>query len=66
MNGLARLRIDKGYSQSDICDFLGMYQCTYSNKETGKTDLTLTEAKEVSEILGVTLDRFYELLIEWH
>jgi len=66
MNGLAKLRIDKGYSQNDICDFLGMYQSTYSNKETGKTDFTLTEAKEVSEILGVTLDRFYELLIEWH
>jgi len=66
MNGLARLRVDKGYSQSDICDFLGMYQSTYSNKETGKTDFTLTEAKEISEILGVTLDRFYELLVEWH
>jgi transcriptional regulator with XRE-family HTH domain len=50
------LRVEKGISQSEIAEKLGMTRTTYINVEQGKRELTLGEFEKLSGVLGVSLE----------
>jgi len=49
------LRNERGFSQSELAIKLGMSRPSYIAIEQGKKELTLSEAKKLSEIFGVSL-----------
>jgi len=51
------LRIEKGFSQSEIAKKLEMSRTSYIAIEQGKRELTLGEFEKISVILGVTLEQ---------
>ena len=49
-------RINKGYTQREIAELLGVKQNTYSDKERGKSAFTIYEIKILKELFEVTYD----------
>lgn len=49
-----RIRIDKGFSQSELADKLGLSRASYIAIEQGKRELTLSECEKLSQVLGIT------------
>lgn len=56
---LRALRELKGMHQTDVADRLGISLHSYSNKETGKREFTLEEAKKISELFGLPVDDIF-------
>ena len=50
-NKLKGYRVMAGYTQKDMAEALGINKITYSLKESGKNDFTLTEMKKAYEVL---------------
>ena len=59
---IKEIRLNKGYYQRDIACILGISQNTYSDKETGKTNFTVSEIKMLRKMFNVT----YEELLGEH
>ena len=49
-------RIIKGYTQRELAEVLGIKQNTYSDKERGKTNISIDEIKIIKELFSVTYD----------
>ena len=49
-------RIIKGYTQRELAEILGIKQNTYSDKERGKTNITIDEIKIIKELFNTTYD----------
>lgn len=49
------LREERGMSQQEIADKLGMSRPSYISVEQGKKELTLSEAQKISNIFGISL-----------
>ena len=45
--------------QSDLAKMLGIHQVTYSRKESGSRDFTITEARMLSQIFNKSLDELF-------
>ena len=54
-------RLQKGYSQENMADFLGISTSAYGDIERNKTELTISRAKKLANILKI---RIIELLGE--
>jgi XRE family transcriptional regulator, regulator of sulfur utilization len=48
-------RLTKGYSQENMADFLGISTSAYGDIERNKTELTLSRAKKLSNILKMSI-----------
>jgi XRE family transcriptional regulator, regulator of sulfur utilization len=48
-------RLQKGYSQENMADFLGISTSAYGDIERNKTELTLSRAKKLSNILKMSV-----------
>jgi XRE family transcriptional regulator, regulator of sulfur utilization len=48
-------RLQKGYSQENMADFLGISTSTYGDIERNKTDLTISRAKKLANILKISI-----------
>jgi XRE family transcriptional regulator, regulator of sulfur utilization len=48
-------RQQKGYSQENMADILGISTTAYGDIERGKTDLTLSRLQQISIALGTTI-----------
>jgi XRE family transcriptional regulator, regulator of sulfur utilization len=48
-------RLTKGYSQENMADFLGISTSAYGDIERNKTELTLSRAKKLSNILKMSM-----------
>lgn len=48
------LRQQKGYSQENMADMLGLSTTAYGDIERGKTDLTLSRLHQIATALGTT------------
>jgi transcriptional regulator with XRE-family HTH domain len=51
---IARARKDKGLTQQDLADFMGMIKTTYAHKEKNNK-FTKIEAEKILDYLGLTL-----------
>lgn len=49
------VRLTKGYSQENMADFLGISTSAYGDIERNKTELTLSRAKKLSNILKISM-----------
>lgn len=47
------LRLQRGYSQENMADMLGLSTTAYGDIERGKTDLTLTRLSQIANVLHV-------------
>ena len=48
-------RLSKGYSQENMADFLGISTSAYGDIERNKTELTLSRAKKLANILKMSI-----------
>ena len=57
-------RVERGYTQSDVANALGMCLATYCHKEKGKYDFTLNEILKLVKVLDCKFeDIFLEQLL---
>lgn len=47
------LRLQRGYSQENMADMLGLSTTAYGDIERGKTELTLSRLSQIADALGV-------------
>lgn len=59
MQKIRDIRLQKGMTQQELADKLGVKQCTVSDYETGQVDLTLPKLVRIADALGVTI---YDLI----
>lgn len=50
------IRIEKGFSQEEISQKIGISRTSYISFEKGKTELTFSQAVKVAGILGISLE----------
>ena len=53
---LKELRIEKGYTQKDVANFLGMARGSYSKIESGINKMNLENALKLANLYNVTID----------
>ena len=54
------LRNEKGWSQVEMADFLGMNRGYLSELETGKRDPSLSVLKTIADGLSISLSRLFD------
>lgn len=52
-------RVEKGLTQEDMAERIGISTYSYLMKENGKRDFTLTEMKKICKILGKELSEIF-------
>ena len=52
-------RVEKGLTQEDMAERIGISTYSYLMKENGKREFTLTEMKKICEILDKKLDEIF-------
>ncbi|WP_337044873.1 helix-turn-helix domain-containing protein [Emticicia sp. 17c] len=52
---IRQLRLQKGYSQENMADMLGISTTAYGDIERNKTELTLTRATEIANVLEANM-----------
>lgn len=52
-------RVEKGLTQEDMAEKIGISTYSYLMKENGKRDFTLSEMKKICEILGKELSEIF-------
>lgn len=53
---IKQIRIERGLSQADIAEKVGIGRTTYINFEQGKVELNLSEVIKLSDIFGISLE----------
>jgi len=56
---LRGLRAERGYTQRDIAEKLGIGVATYRKKELGENDFTVSEAREIGRIFDREPDSIF-------
>ena len=62
IKALEHYKIDSGKTSVDIADALGITRATLWAKVNGETPITITQAKTLADMMGLTLEDFYELV----
>lgn len=57
---LKAYRINKNLKQSDCAKHINVSRETYRRKENKKIPFSLKQAVDLSDLLGITLEEFYE------
>jgi len=56
---LKALRVGQELTQEKMAGILGIHEATYNRKEQGTSEFTLSEAKKISELFGITIDKLF-------
>ena len=59
LNSIEKARSLRGYSQEQVARALGISRPTYANIESGKKELTISQAKALSSMLCIRLEDIY-------
>lgn len=51
------LRLERGLSQEEVSERLGLSRSSYITFEKGKTELSLSQAAKIADIFGITLEQ---------
>ncbi|MDR6845676.1 helix-turn-helix transcriptional regulator [Flavobacterium granuli] len=57
---LREVRLNKGLSQQELADLIGMTQCNYSRRENGKKSISDIEWTRIAKSLEVNREEIYE------
>jgi transcriptional regulator with XRE-family HTH domain len=60
-SNLKKVRRDNGWSQDYVARELGMSQNNYSRIENGKSQITLSQLKDISKVMAVDLKELITL-----
>jgi transcriptional regulator with XRE-family HTH domain len=61
---LRQIRVDKGMTQAQVAEYLGVPQSYVSKYESGERRLDILEVQDICSVYGVTLDKFARKLGE--
>jgi transcriptional regulator with XRE-family HTH domain len=53
------LRLQRGYSQENMAEVLGLSTTAYGDLERGKTELTVSRLEQIAAALGTSLTAFF-------
>ena len=53
------LRVSRDLRQEDLAKILGISLNSYNNKENGKRDFSLKEAKSLAELFGYSIEEIF-------
>lgn len=56
VNNIAQARIARGYTQEQVAKAIGVSRPTYINLETGKKEMTISQAEALSSVLRIGMD----------
>jgi transcriptional regulator with XRE-family HTH domain len=59
-NKLLKVRLNKGFSQEELAESIGMDQSSYSRREKGLKKISDTEWTKIAKELGVKKEDIYE------
>lgn len=59
---LKQLRVKKKLTQKQVAELIGMDRTEYTRLENGKRSIELMKAKELANVLGVTVNKLIENL----
>lgn len=59
-NYIARARLNRGYTQGQLADYLGVSRPTYINIELGRKIPSISQAKTLAKILSLDLEEIFE------
>jgi putative transcriptional regulator len=60
MNGLKKLRAERGWSQQDLAERLGVSRQSVNAIETGRYDPSLPLAFRIADQFGLTIEQIFE------
>lgn len=63
-DNIRRIRIDKGFKQTEIAKYLGIRQSSYNKIENNKTSITLNVLEKLSEIFEIPVVKMIEYQIK--
>ncbi len=63
-NKIRNIRLQRGYSQENLADMLGISATAYGDIERNKTELTISRATEIAKILGVGMVDLLDIAIQ--
>jgi transcriptional regulator with XRE-family HTH domain len=61
LQNIKTIRESKNFTESFVAKGLNIHQSTYSKKENGETEFTLTEFLKIGEVMEVPVVKFIEL-----
>jgi len=59
---LEHYKVDSGKTSSDIAEALGVTRATLWSKVHGYTPINIKQAKQLADMMGMTLEDFYDLV----
>lgn len=61
LQNIKTIRKSKNFTEAFLANSIGIHQSTYSKKENGEVDFTLTEFLKIGEAMEVPIVKFIEL-----
>lgn len=61
---LRQIRVDKGMTQAQVAEYLGVPQSYVSKYESGERRLDILEVQDICAVYGVKLDKFARKLAD--
>lgn len=62
MKAVEHYKVDSGMTSDDIADALGVTRVTLWSKLRGDTPINIKQAKQLADMLGMTLDDLYVIV----
>jgi transcriptional regulator with XRE-family HTH domain len=57
---IRQLRLQRGYSQENLADALGLSTTAYGDLERGKTELTVSRLEQLADAFGTQVSHFFQ------
>lgn len=58
-SAIEHFKVDSGMTNDDIAKLLGVSPATFFAKVSGESQLNIRQAKQLADLMGMTLEEFY-------